>query len=377
MIKRLVVAAGLLIVPLVVGMPSTVQAQEGGSSRPHPHRSLPHIAVETRVESKKDGVYVQISVRQSVPGEQGSGPSEEAPSAGPAEDNGVPPSGSGNTAAVQPTSTAPHDRVWTDATGIHRETPDGQRILLTPAPISSASLDQWSAGFAQHPNATPYLLYVDDQYGGVVWIPQSTPNNNVQVDLTSPGPSQQRTSRPAGNGDSTDPREVALDALGHVPLPNIQLRMNPSLGLVALPGWFWVEGYDGRPFGLQRRVTVPPEVGSDVPDTVVSADDPRRQETHFTVEVRVWPSRYEWDFGDGKAVVADSLGKPYPAESDIQHTYEHSSLGLPEGFPVRLTVTFNAEFRVNGGAPQALPSIQQTYEDGYRVQEIQSILTQH
>lgn len=377
MIKRLVVAIGLLVVTLVVAMPPSVWAQDEGSSRPHPHRSLPHLAIETRVESKKDGVYIQISVRQSVPGEKGPSSSDGALDTAPVEPNTPPPSHSDDSSAIQPASTPPQDRVWTDATGIHRETPNGQRILLTPAPISSASLDQWSTGFAQHPNATPYLLYVDDQYGGVVWIPQSTTNNNVQVDLTSPTVSRQTASRPSGNGNSTDPREVALDALGHVPLPHIQLRMNPSLGLVALPGWFWVEGYDGRPFGLQRRVTIPPEVGSDVPDTVVPADDPRRRETHFTVEVRVWPSRYEWDFGDGKSLVADSLGKPYPAESDIQHTYEHSSLGLPDGFPVRLTVTFDAEFRVNGGAPQALPSIQQTYEYGYRVQEIQSVLTRH
>ncbi|MCW5882584.1 MAG: hypothetical protein KIS91_16765, partial [Anaerolineae bacterium] len=286
------------------------------------------------------------------------------------------PAPSARTGDTQSVSTATQDRYWRDAQGIHRATPDGHAYLLTPPPIGGASLDGWTNSMRQHPNETPYLLYVDGQYSDVVWIPQATPSSNIQMDVQPSISTRQSVARPSGDGDSTDPREVALDALGHVPLPAIHLQVNPALGLVHMPGWFWVEGYDGRPFGLERRVTVPPEVGDDVPITVVPADDPRRRETHFTVQVRLWASRYEWNFGDGQGLLTMSLGKPMPAESDIQHTYEYSSLGLPEGFPVRLTVTFDAEYRVNGGPPIGLPSIQQTYEYGYRVQEIQSILTQ-
>ena len=73
--------------------------------------------------------------------------------------------------------------------------------------------------------------------------------------------------------------------------------------------------------------------------------------------MRVRPSRYEWDFGDGTTPVTRSLGQKYPRESDMKHTYEHSSLPFPNGFPVRLTVEFGAEFRVDGRAPEGLPSI--------------------
>ena len=114
-----------------------------------------------------------------------------------------------------------------------------------------------------------------------------------------------------------------------------------------------------------------------MPITVVPADDPRRRGTSFSVSVRLWPSRYRWDFGDGQSLVTTSLGKPHPAESDIRHTYETSSLGFADGFPVRLTVTFHAEYRVNGGPAQALPSITQVVEYPYRVQEAQSVLTGH
>lgn len=230
----------------------------------------------------------------------------------------------------------------------------------------------WSQEFQQHQNQNPYLLYVDQQFSGIIWVPESSNSSNVTIVPAPDSPPQQPV--PSGDGSSTDPREVALDALGHQPLPNVQVRMNPALGLVAMPTWFWVDGYDGSPFGTSRTVDIPPDVGSDVPVTVVPANDPRRQGSSFTVEVRIWPSRYQWNFGDGTTLVSQTLGKQYPVQSDIQHTYEFSSLQFSGGFPVRLTIDFSAEYRVNDGAPQGLPTIEHTYESDYRVQEAQSVL---
>ena len=138
--------------------------------------------------------------------------------------------------------------------------------------------------------------------------------------------------------------------------------MNPTLGLVALQSWYWVNGYDGQPFGASRTVTIPPAVPGGTP-------------TSFTVTVRIWGDRYDWDFGDGSNASSHSLGSPYPQPSDITHTYQHSSLGLANGFPVRLTAEFRAEYSVNGGAPQPLPPIRHTYENDFRVQELQPVLT--
>jgi hypothetical protein len=171
------------------------------------------------------------------------------------------------------------------------------------------------------------------------------------------------------------PRVFVADILEDVPVPSVKVRMNPDLGLVAVPTWFWVEGYDGREFGVSRRINIPAEIGDDVPVDDVPRDDPRRRPTSVAIVVTLRPSRYEWSFGDGTTVVSRSLGKPYPQASDVKHTYEHSSLRSPGGFAVGLTIEFAAEYRVNGGAAQALPPIRRTYESSYRVQEIQPVLT--
>ena len=347
---------------------AAAQGSPGNPQRPNPEDALPHVTVQTRVESRRDGVHIQISIHEALPG--GGRPNPDAVDANTAPGSNVSAT-SADREAVQPVNNGPQEHYWSDRTGLYRQTIDGHLVYLTPPPIGADSLNGWQNDLASHPNETPYLLYVDDQYSGVVWIPQSPQSSAVRLE---PMPAS-ASPRPSGDGDSTDPREVALYALGHVRLPDLRLRVNPDLGLVHLPGWFWVDGYDGRPFGVTRTVHVPPEIGDDVPVTEVPADDPRRRGTSFSVSVRLWPSRYAWDFGDGQSLVTTSLGKPHPAESDIRHTYEASSLGYPDGFPVRLAVTFDAEYRVNGGPPQALPSITQVVDYGYRVQEVQSIIT--
>jgi hypothetical protein len=179
--------------------------------------------------------------------------------------------------------------------------------------------------------------------------------------------------RPPGGG-GRDPRDVALDILAHVPLPDIKVRMSPALGLVALPSWYWVEGYDGQPFGASRTIDIPPEVSAQVPFTEVPADDPRRNGRSFTVEVQLEGTRYDWNFGDGAGLTTHSLGTPYPAESDLKHTYEFSSLRHAEGFPIRVTAEYSAAFRVDGGSWQGLRTVRRTYGGSFRVQEIQTVL---
>lgn len=331
--------------------------------------------VEAQVETRRDGVYIVISVRQTAPGNAARPSSASAPAQGGETDDGPPVSMSSPPSDNAPAIPVRADRTWRQPNGLYRETADGHRIYVTPPSIGGASLDSWIDQLRAHPNHVPYLIYVDDQLDGIAWIPNSADRSSVQIDTQPSSGSQRRSAVPGGDADSTDPLEVALYALGHAPLPPLQPRVNPSLGLVNLPGWFWVDGYDGRPFGVSRTVHVPPEVGDDVPIDVVPADDPRRHGSSFTVAVRLWPGHYEWDFGDGQFLVTESLGRFAPSESDIQHTYEHSSLGLADGFPVRLMVTFNAEYRINGGPPQALPSITQMVEYGYPVQEAQSVLT--
>lgn len=372
------------ITTLIVGGPTALADEHDENYWPDSNKPRAGTQVRTSVESRPDGVYVQIEVRQTSPGIHRSA---ERPGSAPAAAGPRSPVGASSSAATVPStssgsaaasaSAAARGRTWTDATGIHHESADGDRITLTPPMISSATRDSWVRQLQQHPNEDPYLLYTNDQFGGLVWLPRGTSPASIRFGAPpAAGPPPVAVPAvPAGGGIAIDPREVALDALSRVPLPNIQLRMNPSLGLVALPGWFWVEGYDGRPFGTSRTVAIPPAVGAEVPVDLVPADDPRRRGSSVTVDVRVWAAKYEWSFGDGASLVTRSLGRPYPQESDIQHTYEYSSLRFPGGFPVRLTVEYAAEYRVNGGPPQPLPPIRRTYEAGYQVQEVQPVLT--
>ena len=227
-------------------------------------------------------------------------------------------------------------------------------LLWAPVEVSAGSPGQRSAA--------------DDPSQRVAGDPASATGASVTQASGSPGPA-------APAVPHVEPREVAVDILHHVPLPDFQVRMSPALGLVALPAWFWLEGFDGRAIESGRTVDIPPLVGAEVPETVVPADDPRREERSFRVDVRVWPVRYEWSFGDGSTLVGHSLGRRYPEQSDIQHTYEFSSLRIPGGFPVSVDVEFAAEYRVNGGPAQGLPATRRTYGTSYRVQEIQSVLT--
>jgi hypothetical protein len=206
--------------------------------------------------------------------------------------------------------------------------------------------------------------------GGTIPYPGPVPGP------TPPGPPTGTTPPSTGPGTTTSPRDIAVEERARVPLPSFAIRANPSLALVNLPVWFWTDGYDGRSFGTSRSVSLPPEVGPEVPPSVVPANDPRRQASTFTVEVRLWPGRCEWSFGDGKTLVGTSVGKPYPAESEVRHTYQYASTAFADGFPVSLTVQYAVEYRVNGGAPQALAPISQTYQARLRVQEAQAILTQ-
>jgi hypothetical protein len=217
-------------------------------------------------------------------------------------------------------------------------TASGPVYRLQPVNIGNASRTWFEDGRRAHPDSVPMSLSVDGIYQRIVWIPYGT-NPGGQ----SPAP-------------TVDPRDVAIEMVRQIPLPEVQVQMNPALGLVGMPGWFWAEGYDGHPLSDAVTVSVP---GGNA----------------FTVAVRLRPQNYEWDFGDGTSLVTESFGKAYPDVSDVQHTYEYSSLDFPDGFPVRVTTEFLAEFSVDGGVFQPLPLIRRTYENRFRVQEVQPVLT--
>ena len=201
------------------------------------------------------------------------------------------------------------------------------------------SLSAWYQSEApNHPGETPWSVVCDDGFFAVVWVPiDAAAGGNVQVVVT--------------DGTVVDPVTVALELLNHLPIPDIAIEANPATGLVALPSWFWIDGYDGSPISSS--------------DALPGA----------TVDVEVEPLVYRWSFGDGTTAETTSLGQRYPAESDIRHVYEQSSLAAGGAYNVTVEVTFTARYRVNGGAWEALEPITRSFSNDYPVQQLQSVLT--
>ncbi len=155
-----------------------------------------------------------------------------------------------------------------------------------------------------------------------------------------------------------DPLAEAVRLCASIVLPTAQLKVNPNLGLVNVPSWFWVEGYQGQDLTASESLPSPPYVP-------------------MTIAVRAYPQRFIWHFGDSdQTLITSSLGQAYPAESDVAHTYAFSSLSYPEGFPITLTIEWATEYRVNGGPPQPLAIIlTRDYLAAHRVQEVQPLIT--
>jgi hypothetical protein len=202
--------------------------------------------------------------------------------------------------------------------------------------------------------------------------------------LDRPGDAVPPAAAASDVGDRVRDRVQALvhEVFAAVAWPQVTIGINPrGIGLVGLPSLYWVEGYDGRPFGARRAADVGPEAGLDVPLSEVAAGDPRRRAHHLEAEVRVAPPRvYRWSFGDGGTALSGSLGVAYTpggARSDIQHQYEFSSFYHPGGFPVSMEAEFSVGYSVTvDGATQTfdLGPMAVRYSRAYPVQEIQAVL---
>jgi hypothetical protein len=154
------------------------------------------------------------------------------------------------------------------------------------------------------------------------------------------------------------PVDVPLEAprvASSMQTPQVQVRMNPELGMVNVPTWFWAEGYGGEDL-FASRSWGPPYVPT-------------------TIAVRYYLRRYIWNFGDGGQIEGKSLGQAYPAESDVRNAYHWSSRSEPGGvFHPTLTIEWGVEYRVNGGLPQPLPPVRRRYEAIHAVQQLQPVV---
>jgi hypothetical protein len=286
---------GWLFAVVVVAAAHANPPQPGGSFTPMP--DLPVGSVDIDVVSGPDGVTIYISVVGLTPGNDGA----------PGGDDPV-------------------------------EGTEGPSCTATPMNIGNSSIGWVREGLLEHPDAVPWWVVCDNGYTGVAWVPVDAPAVPDVVVGAPPAP-------------AVDPAAIAASLLDTVPLPPIEVGANPGVGLVAMPVWFWVEGYDGSTLSGARTLGA------------------------ITVEVEITPTGTQWSFGDGAVLETSSLGQPYPTESDLRHTYEQSSQIAGGTFTVQLDITFDARYRVNGGPWLPLAPVMQTFTRDYPVQQLQSVLT--
>lgn len=292
---RNLIGPGLLVAACWVASLAVAQADshDGGYT---PDPDSPTIDADVSVESNGDGVTIYIGISDTSPGSSGDGSS-----------------GGGSFDAGD----------WSCTVDIMS--------------IGNASLDWFLEEAPKHPGEAPWILRCNGEFIDIVWLPIAVDPVNIEIIVVP--------------GDPVDPVTIAAELLDHVPVPNITISANPDVGLVALPAWFWIDGYNGAPISAS--------------DTLGGV----------TVEVEITPTSYRWTFGDGATLETHSLGRAYPETSDIRHTYEQSSLAAGGTFGVTVEITFSVRYRVNGGAWQPLAPISRTFSDAYPVQQLQSILT--
>ena len=205
-----------------------------------------------------------------------------------------------------------------------------------------------------------------------------------------------------------DPRDIARSMFDRLGLPSVRLGMNPQLGMVAVPTWFWAEGYDGNIIPLTDNLVVSHEECQQVVDRddggSVLLDEGGAPVTHrecrpvtdtLTVEVRVWPRAYEWSFGDEHGMTircpdigacTAGLGLPYTnprTPSPIAHAYRWTSLGRngdADAYTIRLAIMFGAQYRFSANGEslsgwQSLGERDLAWTALHRVQEAQAVLT--
>lgn len=484
----------LLLVLLTTSLNGPAPAAGQGNGAPEPVTSI-----KVTGAAQRDRYTVTISVQHHEPGnspEPGEPKPEPPPRPGPAPGK----------SSLPRTTYYSRPSEWGTIYCVRRE--ENQRpedywpywYEVCTQPLASLPAEE----VAKHPNERPYMLTTSipryiyySPCGGrfgvcahvvpharLLWAPKRFPSE--KIDLRG------------GAITGSDPRDAALSVLANVPLPTIELKANPELGLVNLPSWFWVSGYDGRTITHSEHVflTIPGQgpglaaaISAMVPggrniggwcvslscarmhhgidvqapmgtpvhamapgvitrvyvdglggNAVIWTDNAGRRHynchfdrfsswlspgqripaghvigyigmtgnaqgtvphTHWgifgtehdgwddpakvmggyvggvgvLVRVRVSPGEYRWEFGDG-AVTQGSLGRAYPRESDVKHSYRYSSAGEPdEAFKTKLTVRFTGEYTVDDAPPRTLPPLEVYYEGRHRVQEAQSVLT--
>ena len=176
-----------------------------------------------------------------------------------------------------------------------------------------------------------------------------------------------------------DPVAKAHDLVQHMAWPNITIGINPNPGVVALPSWFWIQNYSGQALTNSGAISETHQECRTVSNGITIGLECHDVTNSITVDARVGPTKYEWVFGDGRKNSDQTypnpagLGRAYTdphTPSPVAWSYEFSSYGHPNGFPISVAITFIAEFRANGSSWAALDPVIRTWQGSHVVEQV-------
>lgn len=210
-----------------------------------------------------------------------------------------------------------------------------------------------------HPaNEAPYWQDCDGVVT-IVWFKVPTPGSPGQAKAGATGKPAVVTLYPLAAKVVAAPISVGFDPAG--------------FGITGMASYFWITGYDGQPiFGTVQGVD---------PATGLAA----------SIQIRATLRSFTWSFGDGTSLTTTSLGSPYPAISDIAHTYDvrsdRSPLAVNGVYQVSVQAVFDVAYQVSvpgaglnptgwtNFADSGLAPLTSTAEHDHKVVEVRSVLT--
>jgi hypothetical protein len=148
-------------------------------------------------------------------------------------------------------------------------------------------------------------------------------------------------------GPTATPEQLAQQASAKQPWPTLAVAANPTSGVAGMESWFWVTGSPAMPDATASVPALTVTVSAQFVDAILQ-------------------------FGDGTTIdVGTDLGQPYPARSDIRHTYQTDSYGQAGGFVVAVQVVYRVSYSANGGPPVQFGFKGNTYSRSFVVNQIQ------
>jgi hypothetical protein len=217
-----------------------------------------------------------------------------------------------------------------------------------PATAASATMSSSDTG----PPPEPSLSYIDNVCGmlpdGRVRVRESIFSSEISGCLLGFRP-EQVAQAPQGRGprapQPSGPGRIIDRVIELVAAPELDIAPS-DIGLTGLETYVWIDE--------PAPVSVSASAGG------------------TTVDARAFPSQYLWDWGDGSDTLTYDSGRPWTRyrPGNIGHVYETRGR-----YDLSVEVVWEAQWRINGGAWQALGFFSLGDSVDYPVRQVQARLT--